>query len=712
MIWLKKFNKLMKCIIISLILSIVLVSAILPKNVSAKIKDVDCYLCKKDKDDPLYKKEVQFYKKIDIIKSIFGNKIDEIVLAATVLHKFDADTAYAIEYNEDFNEKDYRSSWQSLSDNGGSISNVGFSDAQADEINSRVQENRKVDLITTAAIVMLDSNNFGPYNEEAYKKALAGTRLFGNNDEMFGNFLNLFVCGGVQASNIISSPFEFISNIFNGGLDNLLTISPEVAAQTIANRVSDTNSVCQNGYIGGMYRQVGSIEDEDKKQKVKQEYAEDILKLANYYKEMYGQKENTCVSNFSGLAGEFSGWKQGDSRWSNINLGTSDAIMKDSGCTVTSVAMQIARSGTRLGVLPEGYTEFNPGAFVTVLNNNNGFNDASFSWTGFSSIAPNWRDTKIFKEVNTSSHSVLADIVSKELSTGYEVDGKSYQKFLIMRFRHRDSTQHWVAVSGVENDKVVFYDPGRNTTTLDGYTNWFVNGYRIMYATDVEFGNIGVSNLGYEECGGDFVQSYLKWVNNFEGYGTCNYRGRGEGTGYMANIVSGDAGGWTTYPGITMNTGKAIAHRMGYTDWETDIMNQCVDKQQLDKIAPVVVKELFLDKVQEELNSRNISVNTAQMTSLVSVAWGGSDNEVIIMDAYKQYGQNSNELLDAFKNTFGGGTDCNTIFSNGHMKRRLSEYELFMTGNYNSNAESYYRSCSYSAGLSKDEIMSYWPTGK
>ena len=305
MIWLKRFNKLLKYIIFVLVLFVVLVSAVLPKNVSAKIKDVDCYLCKKDKDDPLYEKERQFYEKIRVIKVIFGDSIDEIVLAATVLHKFDLDTAVTIEYDESFDEEKYMEQWQSLLNGKNDVKNngnYGFSQEQIDEINARVNENRKIDLITTAAIVMLDSNKFGPYNEEAYKKALAGDKLFGNDDEIFGDFLNYFVCGITETAIVATDAFPYITSIFDGGAEELFSgVSLEVGRQTLYNRVVDTATVCQNGYIGGLYNQVGSVKDEDRKQKLKKEYAEDILKLANYYKKMYGEdSDNKYVCSVEG----------------------------------------------------------------------------------------------------------------------------------------------------------------------------------------------------------------------------------------------------------------------------------------------------------------------------------------------------------------------------------------------------------------------------
>ena len=686
----KNFNKILAIIISFLTVFIIGFLTMSPKAVLADESDernITCSLCTKSVTDPLYKKEMQFYQKINVIAEKYGNKIDKVALASTVLHRYGADSTYNALYDENFQENEY----------GEMISS--FTDLEK----ALTIKNEQIDLLTLAAIVMADSSD-GTYNEDKFLEALSGDRLVRNNEDeeniseirkRMNDVINTIVCSK-----------ELINGSSAGAGD-----SGNVAAVSEQIRRVNLKNVCENGYIGGLYGNVKDIADVGLKQATKEKYAREIKAFIEYYRLHYGRNNaDSCTVNNAGKTGEFSAWKQGDSRWGSINLGTGGSTVRNAGCTVTSVAMQIARSGTRLGALPEGYTEFNPGAFVTVLNQNNGFAGSAFSWSGFSTIAPNWRDAG-YKEVNTSSHSVLADAVSKELSSGYEVDGKNYQKFLILYFKAKDHPMHWVAINGVENGKVTFYDPGINATTLDGYTNWYANGYRVMYATDVEYGSTGVSNLSSDECGDDFVQSYLKWVNIFEGYDTCNYKGRGEGTGYKANIVSGDAGGWTTYPGITMNTGKSIAHRMGYTDWETDIMNQCVDKQQLDRIAPVVVQELFLDKVQAELSSRNINANTAQVTSLVSVAWGGSDNEVTIMDAYKQYGQNSTELLNAFRSTFGGGMSCSTKFSNGLMKRRLSEYELFMTGNYKSNAESYYRSCSYSASLSKEEIMSYWPTG-
>ena len=188
-----------------------------------------------------------------------------------------------------------------------------------------------------------------------------------------------------------------------------------------------------------------------------------------------------------------------DPKWKDISLGGSSSVGR-AGCLVTSISMQIARSGTKIGSLPSGYSEFNPGAFVISSNEHDGFaGGGNYAWTGFQTIAPNW-GVGDFVSLGVSSNDKLAEAVSRELSSGFGTE--QYQKFLVLQIHHATSSQHWVAVNGVENGVVTIFDPARNGTTLDAnYENWVVDGYRVMYAKDVPNGQVGSTNNN--ECSGD-----------------------------------------------------------------------------------------------------------------------------------------------------------------------------------------------------------------
>ena len=214
--------------------------------------------------------------------------------------------------------------------------------------------------------------------------------------------------------------------------------------------------------------------------------------ISDYNLKKYDVKtKNTTTNNSVG------NWKQYEGSWKDIQVGNGGP-MSEIGCLVTSAAIQMARSGTRISNLPSGYNSFDPGALVTALNNNNGFAGAALSWNKLNVVANNWKYVGQ-KSVTISDNATLAKTISEELKTAAE--GK-YQKFLILYISHDGSSEHWVAVNGVENNTVKIFDPGARGTTLDeNYTGWTVHGYAIMYATDVEFGKIGMStDAGGDQC--------------------------------------------------------------------------------------------------------------------------------------------------------------------------------------------------------------------
>ena len=495
-----KKNKFFSIILCFLFISLVLLSSLSPKRAYAVEKEDDkdkvyCPLCiHRDDDDPLYKKERQFYQKIHIIKAVYGNSIDEVALAASVLHRYSGpDVAYEKEYDEDFDENNYKNTWTNILNIRSASEGIGLTP----EEDARVKANDKIALLTTAAIVMIDSNHGRSYSDVCFKDALAGDKLVNNdgNSGILGEFVNAMVCGNAQVSNLVN-PLEYISNFFDG--DNII-----VAKESAKNRFVNTEKVCKDGFVGGLYSGVSKIKDEDRKKAVKQMYAQQIIDLANYYKRLYGsgieEYGDSCSANIAGTTGAFASWRQMDPKWKDISLGGSSSVGR-AGCLVTSISMQIARSGTKIGSLPSGYSEFNPGAFVTSSNEHDGFaGGGNYAWTGFQTIAPNW-GVGDFVSLGVSSNDKLAEAVSRELSSGF--GSEQYQKFLVLQIHHATSSQHWVAVNGVENGVVTIFDPARDGTTLDAnYDNWVVDGYRVMYAKDVPNGQVGSTNNN--ECSGD-----------------------------------------------------------------------------------------------------------------------------------------------------------------------------------------------------------------
>lgn len=150
------------------------------------------------------------------------------------------------------------------------------------------------------------------------------------------------------------------------------------------------------------------------------------------------------------MPGDYANWKQ--SMWPNIRLGTSKQTIAKAGCLVTSVAIQIARSGvdTIYG------QNFDPGTFVTYLNTKGGFKGANFIWDSpsSSSFAPNFKLVASNKQVSTSD---IGATLAEEISKGY---------YVILRVKY-GSDQHWVAVyQASSGNNVSIYDPAGTSNNL------------------------------------------------------------------------------------------------------------------------------------------------------------------------------------------------------------------------------------------------------
>lgn len=672
---------------------------LLPSSVYAS-QDVYCPLCvHRDDDDPLYNKERQFYQKISIIKTVFGDSIDEVALAAAVLHRYNnAELAFEREYDNDFNEDDYKNSWLNVSNSKSETvtsdgGNVLFSEEDA----KRVQANEQIDLITTTAIVMIDSNHFGKYSDVCFKDGLAGDGLVGNTGDN-GSFVKLFnalFCGAYQTVEGSLTPLDFIASFFSG--DNIF-----VSAESSKRRLVNIKKVCENGYVGGLYNGVYKVENEDQKKNLKQEYAKQIIDFANYYKKLYGKYEeeesSSCVSSGS-ESGEFAKWKQYDDRWKNVSMG--DSNLGRIGCLVTSIAIQIARSGTKIGTLPSGYSEFNPGAFTKSLSENGGFViGGNFAWTGQKTIAPNV-EFGDFVSVNITDNKKLAEVLSKELASN---DDRG-TKYIVIQIKHAKSSQHWIAIDSVTSDNVTLFDPGSDGTNLDdNYKSWVVQGYKTIYVKDA--GNSSNNNSCVSGAGGNDLNRYIGYIAYTEGHTMCNFQGKGEETGYAVETLPNDPGGATTAFGLT-SSDLDDANKIGYTSYLDELYSGCTEKEKTEKLLLASI-ETTRELTQAQLDQAGVTASENEKFALSSVNYGGVALAVPIIQAMKTYGKDSVEVFEAFKNSFG-----NMSYADGLMRRRFMEYEMFMTGNYETEPANYLGwSGIYSkaSSMSLDEVKSKWPT--
>lgn len=156
-------------------------------------------------------------------------------------------------------------------------------------------------------------------------------------------------------------------------------------------------------------------------------------------------------------------WKQCDSAWGHIKLGGSEgASLCEIGCYVTSIAILIAQSGapTTLGA------DFNPGTFAQYLISHNAFSNGGSldSLSSVSSLVSGF-------SVGNPDYNTSVDNIRSYLSSG---------KYVQIHIKRPNGTQHFIAVTGVEGDKVHISDPGNNCSVLsDCYPSSYLSDLRI-----------------------------------------------------------------------------------------------------------------------------------------------------------------------------------------------------------------------------------------
>ena len=188
-----------------------------------------------------------------------------------------------------------------------------------------------------------------------------------------------------------------------------------------------------------------------------------ILKSAyNQGSRNYGAtniSKNSC-SNSSGCVstGDFAGWKQCGMSWSITPMGNSGRTLCNIGCLVTSVSMQIAKSG-----VPTNISNFNPGTFVEFLNKNGGFiSGGNFVWAGATKAAPSF--------VYQGSVSVLGMTKQQKLDKLKSL--VSQQGVYVVAEVKGNTGQHWVAIDGINGDTINMLDPSSSSNDMWGYYNW------------------------------------------------------------------------------------------------------------------------------------------------------------------------------------------------------------------------------------------------
>ena len=170
----------------------------------------------------------------------------------------------------------------------------------------------------------------------------------------------------------------------------------------------------------------------------------------------------SCVNT-----GEYTKWKQYEGEWTNVQIGNSGRTIKQIGCLVTSLSIQIAKSGVQTNI-----SNFNPGTFVQALNNQGAFGDggALLSYASVEKIAPSFKYQgyiDVLGKGKTEKLNAIKNIVNQHgVFAVAEVKG--------------NTGQHWVAIDKIDGDVITMMDPGSTATNMWNEYNW-ANTSRIVY---------------------------------------------------------------------------------------------------------------------------------------------------------------------------------------------------------------------------------------
>ena len=163
--------------------------------------------------------------------------------------------------------------------------------------------------------------------------------------------------------------------------------------------------------------------------------------------------------------GDYTTWKQGYDLWQNIKIGSD--TLGQSGCLVTSIAIQLKAMGVDAGI-----ENFNPGTFACYLSKNGKF-------TSDGSLYGDW--SNIVSGVNVTGGTVKGTKEEQAQQMQTLINGGCH---LVIYAPHGGSS-HFVAVSGTTSNNIKIIDPGAGKTQLWGniydYNN--VTGYRCLKAS-------------------------------------------------------------------------------------------------------------------------------------------------------------------------------------------------------------------------------------
>ena len=249
----------------------------------------------------------------------------------------------------------------------------------------------------------------------------------------------------------------------------LRTYNKETSGEVLVN---DSGYIIYTGYTSTEQGQFSSLADKGL------DYKQILLQVYNQGSRNSGAhsvQKATCSNTAAGCGdistGEFVNWKQRSPAWGSVPMGNSGYTIADIGCLVTSVSMQIAKSGLPT---PE-IKNFNPGTFVQFLNTHGGFaGGGNFIWAGATAAAPGFNYQGQIYVLGWSREAKLNKL--KELVS----DSHNY----VVAEVKGNTGQHWVAIDAVQGDNIVMMDPGLQATDLWSTHPWYNTSTFAYYRVD------------------------------------------------------------------------------------------------------------------------------------------------------------------------------------------------------------------------------------
>ncbi len=186
-------------------------------------------------------------------------------------------------------------------------------------------------------------------------------------------------------------------------------------------------------------------------------------------KRIFNLDADTCEAE-SGMGEPGTGsctiWKQGDSRWGSIKLGTSSLTMANSGCAVTSVAIAMSCSGITIN----NVASFNPGTLVKRLNSSGGFKGASINWSSnaINYFAPSFHFVESKNGISGSASARVAE-VTKRIGENTSI--------LLHFTNEKHPRGHYVVFKAVSGTNFTVYDPA--TGSINTYSASDLDSLRV-----------------------------------------------------------------------------------------------------------------------------------------------------------------------------------------------------------------------------------------